>query len=180
MRFSPQSWIPWSTIFFPRRIMWSHTLSRLEMMAHSVKVGLTPVVEAMCTSTASKLFSHFTMSHKCRYRGLSFKQNPHRLRHERNSHVDDQSVRCVFCEQIFQETTDLHHHMDNVHRDETFYCSTCSKTARVVIGVGFAWTRDHGIDICETWWNVKWLNDIGFLYSSSISSGPMKNTDRDW
>ena len=77
------------------------------------------------------IISHFTMSHKCRYRGLSFKQNPHRLRHERNSHVDDQSVRCVFCEQIFQETTDLHQHVDNVHRDETFYCSTCSKTFSV-------------------------------------------------
>ena len=77
------------------------------------------------------IISHFTMSHKFRYRGLSFKQNPHRLRHERNSHADDQSVRCVFCEQIFQETTDLHHHVDNVHRDGTFSCSSCSKTFSV-------------------------------------------------
>ena len=45
--------------------------------------------------------------------------------------------------------------------------------ARVVIGVGFVWTRDHSIDTCDTWRNVKWLNDIGFLYSSSIRSGPM-------
>ena len=70
------------------------------------------------------------MNHKCRYCGLSFKQNPHRLPHERNSHADDQSVRCVFCEQIFQETTDLHH-VDNVHRDGTFSCSTYFKTFSV-------------------------------------------------
>ena len=64
------------------------------------------------------IISHFTMSHKFRYCGLSFTQNKSRLRHERNSNADDQSVRCVFCEQNFQETTDLHHHVDNVHRDE--------------------------------------------------------------
>ena len=77
------------------------------------------------------IISHFTMSHKCRYCGLSFTQNKSRLRHERNWYADDQSVRCVFCEQNFQETTDLHHHVDNVHRDGTFSCSTCSKTFSV-------------------------------------------------
>ena len=71
------------------------------------------------------------MSHKCRYSGLLFKQNKHRLRQERNSHDDDKSIRCVFCEQICQETTDLHHHVDNVHRDGTFSCSTCCKTFSV-------------------------------------------------
>ena len=77
------------------------------------------------------IISHFTMSHKFRYCGLSFTQNKSRLRHERNSHADDQLVRGVFCEQNFQETTDLHHHVDNVHRDGTFSCSTCSKTFSV-------------------------------------------------
>jgi hypothetical protein len=32
--------------------------------------------------------------------GLSFQQNEHRLRHECNSHDDDKSVRCVFCEAL--------------------------------------------------------------------------------
>lgn len=71
------------------------------------------------------------MSHKCRYCGFTFQQKYNRLRHECNSHANDQSVRCVFCEQDFQETTDLHRHVDHVHREGTFSCSTCSKTFSV-------------------------------------------------
>ena len=73
----------------------------------SISIGLLSLVRFWSTNyirtRCHSIISHFAMCHKCRYCGLSFKQNPHRLRHELNSHADDQSVRCVFCEQNFQE-----------------------------------------------------------------------------
>ena len=84
----------------------------------SISIDLLSLVRFLSTNyiriRCHSIISHFTMSDKCRYCGLSFKQNSHRLRHERNSHSDDQSVRCVICEQIFQETTDLHQHVDKM------------------------------------------------------------------
>ena len=101
----------------------------------SISIDLLSLVRFLSTNyiriRCHSIISHFTMNHKCRYCGLSFKQNPHRLRHERNSHADDQPVRCVICEQIFQETTDLHQHVDNAHPDGTLSCSTCFKTFSV-------------------------------------------------